>query len=63
MGVDAAETGQSSRCHTLGHDAWYENLVVIADDDTGHLAFAVDKEADLAPDVAGNADDIPREFR
>jgi hypothetical protein len=41
MGVDAAKTGQASGSNTLGDNARYKNLVVIADQDAGDLAFPI----------------------
>jgi len=52
MGVDTAKTSQTSRSNTLGHNARYEDLVMITDKDTGDLAFSVDQESDLPPNLA-----------
>ena len=62
MGMDAAESGQAACGDALGHNAGYEDLVMIADNDAGDFAFPVDEKADLASDFAGDAGNVPGEF-
>jgi hypothetical protein len=62
MGMNAAESSQAACGDALGHNAGYEDLVMIADNDTGDLALPVDEQADLSSDFAGDVGNVPGEF-
>ena len=63
MGVDTAKSGKTSGGNALGDNTRYEDLMMITNNDTGDLAFAVDQESDLSPDLVRDKNNVPGEFR